>query len=126
MACGARVDSCSNAARVVLSLDDTLALPRPGRRLLAVDVREAYEQRLGSRPDLGPGWHHEAVPLSTLVNALPGWLSGGADITLLLYCRSGNRSAKAAQALRRLGLQQAWSLDGGVALCHGIREAVAA
>ncbi|MFG6486935.1 aminotransferase class V-fold PLP-dependent enzyme [Roseateles sp. BYS78W] len=126
MACGARVDSCSNAARVVLSLDDTLALPQPGRRLLAVDVREAYEQRLGSRPDLGPGWHHEAVPLSTLVNALPGWLSGGADITLLVYCRSGNRSAKAAQALRRLGLQQAWSLDGGVALCHGIREAVAA
>jgi rhodanese-related sulfurtransferase len=66
------------------------------------------------------------VPLSTLVNALPGWLSGRADTTLLLYCRSGNRSAKAAQALRRLGLQEAWSLDGGVALWRGAGEAVVA
>jgi len=59
------------------------------------------------------------VPLSALVNALPGWLARHADTTILLYCRSGNRSAKAAQALRRLGLPQAWSLGGGVALWRG-------
>jgi cysteine desulfurase len=119
MACGARVDACSDAASVELSPQDAMALPERGNRVLAVDVRELYEQRLGLTPELGAGWRRQAVPLSTLVNAIPGWQARDADTSILLYCRSGNRSAKAAQALRRLGLQRVWSLAGGVALWPG-------
>jgi len=35
---------------------------------------------------------------------------------VVFYCRSGNRSAQAANALRRLGHDQSWSLAGGLAL----------
>lgn len=119
MACGARVDTCSAATDVELSPQEATALPDRGHRVLAVDVRELYEQRLGLTPELGAGWRRQAVPLSTLVNAVPGWLAHDADTAILLYCRSGNRSAKAAQALRRLGLQRVWSLAGGVALWPG-------
>ncbi len=35
---------------------------------------------------------------------------------MVCFCRSGNRSAQAARALRRLGHAQAWSLRGGLAL----------
>jgi len=85
---------------------------------LLVDVRELYEHALGGRPDLGQGIQPkvQAVPLSSLLNALPAWLKLEADRPVLFYCRSGNRSAQAALALRRLGHANAWSLEGGLAL----------
>lgn len=86
---------------------------------LLVDVREPYEHALGGRPDLGPGVHPndvQSVPLGSLLNALPAWLKLEADTPVLFYCRSGNRSAQAARALRRLGHANAWSLEGGLAL----------
>jgi cysteine desulfurase len=62
------------------------------------------------------------VPLSALPNALPGWLQLPAEVPVLFYCRSGNRSAQAARALRRLGHARAFSLAGGLALwAEGIR-----
>lgn len=85
---------------------------------LLVDVREPYEHALGDRPDLGQGVHPnvQSVPLGSLLNALPAWLGLEADRPVLFYCRSGNRSAQAARALRRLGHANAWSLEGGLAL----------
>jgi rhodanese-related sulfurtransferase len=54
------------------------------------------------------------VPLSRLAeHAATGC---AADTPLVFFCRSGNRSMKAAQLLRRLGHQQAYSLNGGLAL----------
>ncbi|MNR48233.1 putative adenylyltransferase/sulfurtransferase MoeZ [compost metagenome] len=86
---------------------------------MLVDVREPYEQRLGDAPVFGAHVRCEAVPLSGLLNALPGWLSLPAGTPVLFYCRSGNRSSQAAKALRRLGHAQAWSLAGGLALWSG-------
>lgn len=86
---------------------------------LLVDVREPYEHALGGRPDLGQGVHPnnvQSVPLGSLLNALPAWLKLEAGTPVLFYCRSGNRSAQAARALRRLGHANAWSLEGGLAL----------
>jgi rhodanese-related sulfurtransferase len=78
-----------------------------------VDVREHYEQAAGAhglagRPVL-------SVPLGQLASRIPGWLDG-APVPLVFFCRSGNRSAKAARCLRRLGYAQAYDLSGGIAL----------
>jgi len=115
LACGARVDVGSEAD-VDLTPRALLDRARDGDRLLVVDVRESYEHRLSHTLDLGPGVRRQAVPLSALVNAIPGWLRLDGDTNIVLFCRSGNRNARAARALRRLGIDRVWSLVGGVAL----------
>jgi cysteine sulfinate desulfinase/cysteine desulfurase-like protein/rhodanese-related sulfurtransferase len=79
---------------------------------LLVDVRESCEQAAclpGGRSAL-------SVPLSRLADELPVWLSAQPQVPLVFFCRSGNRSAKAAHCLRRLGYAQAYTLNGGLAL----------
>ena len=117
LACGARVDAPDAAVDVELGLEPLRALVERQPELLLVDVREAYEQRLGHAPDLAaPGVRHQAIALSQLLLALPDWLALPATTPVVFFCRSGNRSAQAARALRRLGHEQAWSLAGGLAL----------
>lgn len=116
VACGARVDSGCTLASSELSLAALHGLLGRHPGLLLVDVREPYEQRLGQAPELGAAVRREAVPLSGLPNALTRWLALPAETPVVFFCRSGNRSAQAAKALRRLGHEQAWSLSGGLAL----------
>lgn len=99
-----------------LGVDALQAMLRAHPDLLLVDVREPYEQRLSQWPDLGVPVKTQAVPLSGLLDALPGWLALPPEVPVLFFCRSGNRSAQAARALHRLGHAQAWSLAGGLAL----------
>ena len=114
MACGARVACARSAERVELDVAGLQALLGEGAhpKPVLVDVREAYEARLSPNEALAP----EAVPLSALINALPRWRALPADTPVVFFCRSGNRSAQAARALRRLGHVQSWSLAGGLAL----------
>jgi cysteine desulfurase len=84
--------------------------------LVLVDVREPYENRLGMAPQLGEQVRRLAVSLSSIINAMPDWPAAESDTTLVLFCRSGNRSAQAAQALRCLGLERTVSQAGGIAL----------
>ena len=35
---------------------------------------------------------------------------------MICLCRSGNRSGKVAEVLRRTGIQRAWNIAGGLAL----------
>ena len=65
----------------------------------------------GARPN-----YANVIGLSQLLQALPDWLALPASTPVVFFCRSGNRSAQAAGALRRLGHDNAWSLAGGVAL----------
>jgi glyoxylase-like metal-dependent hydrolase (beta-lactamase superfamily II)/rhodanese-related sulfurtransferase len=116
MACGARVDTCSKAAGVELKPSELLDRIGRGEKFVLVDVREPYEHRLGIAPQLGEQVRRQAVSLSSIINAIPDWLAAKPGATLVLFCRSGNRSAKAAQALRRLGLERTVSLAGGLAL----------
>lgn len=116
VACGARVDSGCALVSSELSLAALNGLVAGHSGVLLVDVREPYEQRLGQAPELGAAVRREAVPLSGLPNALTRWLALPAETPVVFFCRSGNRSAQAAQALRRLGHEQAWSLSGGLAL----------
>lgn len=123
VACGARVDSACPLASSELSLAALTQMTREHPGLVLVDVREPYEQRLGQAPKLGGAVRCEAVALSGLPNALARWMALPAGTPVVFFCRSGNRSAQAAQALRRLGHEQAWSLSGGLALWPRITAA---
>ncbi|MTV39520.1 aminotransferase class V-fold PLP-dependent enzyme [Duganella radicis] len=79
-----------------------------------VDVREPYE----FAATVAPAWAGRAalsVPLGRLAEYASAWLHAE-QTPLVFFCRSGNRSLKAAQCLRRLGHRQAYSLNGGLAL----------
>ena len=117
LACGARVDARDDSLAQELTPAQLQALLQAHPDLLFVDVREAYEQRLGHAPALAaPQVRHQAIALSQLLQALPDWLALPAPTPVVFYCRSGNRSAQAADVLRRLGHDRAWSLAGGLAL----------
>jgi cysteine sulfinate desulfinase/cysteine desulfurase-like protein/rhodanese-related sulfurtransferase len=80
---------------------------------LLVDVREACECDAGGVNLHGREAH--AVPLSRLAEHLGHFLATP-QRPLVFVCRSGNRSARAALCLQRMGHAQAWSLAGGLAL----------
>ncbi|MYM83749.1 aminotransferase class V-fold PLP-dependent enzyme [Duganella sp. FT50W] len=90
----------------------TFLQTHPNARL--VDVREQYEFAATVAPSPA-GKVALSVPLSRLAEHASTWLHDDAA-PLVFFCRSGNRSMKAAQCLRRLGHPQAYSLNGGLAL----------
>jgi rhodanese-related sulfurtransferase len=81
-----------------------------------IDVREPdeYTGPLGHLPGT------ELVPLATVEEASASW---SREAPLLLICRSGARSAKAAQALARRGFTHLYHLAGGML---AVRETPAA
>ena len=90
---------------------ENFLLTHPDARL--IDVREGYEHAVGGAP-AWPGRAAESVPLSRLPHKMAEWLRGE-QRPLVFFCRSGVRSAKAAQCLHRLGYQNAWHVAGGLA-----------
>ena len=75
--------------------------------LRVIDVREVPEFD-------GPLGHidgAELVPLGTVVDAAAGW---DRSQPLLLVCRMGGRSARAASDLARLGFKNLYNLAGGM------------
>ncbi|MCE4539196.1 aminotransferase class V-fold PLP-dependent enzyme [Pelomonas sp. P7] len=116
VACGARVDGGGECTSSQISPAELRQLLGEPAAVVLVDVREPYEQRLGQVPELGARVQREAVALSGLPNAMGRWLSLPAETMVVFFCRSGNRSAQAARALRRLGHERASSLTGGLAL----------
>ena len=80
---------------------------------MLVDVREACEAAAGAL-DVGARAVLQ-LPLSRLLSQIPAWLAGPRR-PLLMVCRAGNRSARAAACLQRLGYGDVYSLAGGVAL----------
>jgi len=109
-----RAEAQGGVAGADLNLD-SIALARlleAHPQAVLVDVREAYEQAAC----IPGGRAAQSVPLSRLAGFVPGWLDAVEQPPLVFFCRSGNRSAKAAQCLRRLGYRNAFSLGGGIAL----------
>jgi cysteine sulfinate desulfinase/cysteine desulfurase-like protein/rhodanese-related sulfurtransferase len=109
-----RAEAQAAAPQADLNLDG-IALARlleAQPQAVLVDVREVYEQAAC----VPGGRTAHSVPLSRLAAFVPGWLGAVEQPPLVFFCRSGNRSAKAAQCLRRLGYRNAYSLGGGIAL----------
>lgn len=100
-----------------LSMSGLLALLRQVPAMRLVDVRERVEQAVGALAPDDARLRVDHVPMSEFINALPDWFGLANDVPLVFVCRSGNRSAQAAKALRGMGRQKTWSLEGGVALC---------
>jgi adenylyltransferase/sulfurtransferase len=76
-----------------------------GVNLTLLDVREPNEWEIGHIAGA------RLIPVNT-VTARAGELSTADEI--VLYCRSGVRSARALQALRELGFRKLWNLRGGI------------
>lgn len=76
-------------------------------RYRVIDVREQDEWtgELGHIPEA------EHVPLATVREAAGSWPK---DQPLLLVCRSGRRSAKAAETLLQMGFKDVTNLEGGM------------
>src|SRR5450830_130425 len=82
-----------------------------------VDVREAFEHAAGEQT----AWHGRpiaSIPLSVLCAHLPALLDQR-EQPVVLFCRSGNRSARALAMLRRAGHPHAYHLQDGLALSPG-------
>jgi rhodanese-related sulfurtransferase len=78
-----------------------------GQALLLIDVREPFEREIADLPDHG----QRGIPMAEFpqrLDELPR------DRPIVVYCRTGSRSAWAAQFLRARGFESVWNLDGGV------------
>lgn len=75
--------------------------------LRVIDVREPAEfvGELGHLPGA------ELVPLATLPERARAWRR---NEPILLVCRSGNRSARAAEMLGEMGFERLFNLEGGM------------
>jgi sulfur-carrier protein adenylyltransferase/sulfurtransferase len=85
-----------------------------GQPLVLVDVREAFERDLADLPECGQR-HIPLVEFPYRTQELDR------DQPTVIYCRTGNRSAWAAQFLKAQGFDAVWNLSGGV---MGWREEV--
>jgi cysteine desulfurase len=111
---GMAAQAAAQAAEVAqLAPESLAAFLRAHEDAVLVDVREACESDAGSVHLHGR--EAQAVPLSRLAEHLGHFLAAPRR-PLVFVCRSGNRSARAALCLQRLGHAQAWSLTGGLAL----------
>ena len=113
--CGLVEVSASDATDVIAPEQLSLFLTAQPDTVV-VDVREPHEQSAGALAGYLPQqWPVLEVPLSKLADALiKQQLSLGQ--TLLLVCRSGNRSLMACKVLGRMGFNKVYNLKGGTAL----------
>lgn len=83
-----------------------------------VDVREPHEYRgeLGHIPEA------ELAPLAGLANFAMAWPR---EAEIVVVCRSGGRSAAAAEALWRMGFRQVRNMVGGMLRWSAERRPVA-
>ncbi|WP_257388519.1 rhodanese-like domain-containing protein [Tahibacter caeni] len=98
-----------------ISIEEMLALQRAG--VPVVDVREPDEYSAGHVPGavgIPRGVLEFEVDGHPAVNGRRDPALSHRDAPLVLVCRSGGRSALAADALRRLGFAQPLSLAGGL------------
>jgi rhodanese-related sulfurtransferase len=91
---------------------DAFLRAHPDARL--VDVREAAEHQASQGIRQG-AWVASSLPLSAF-GRLPFATPELAKAPVVVVCRSGNRSLKAAHWLRRLGHQNVRHVQGGLAM----------
>ncbi|MGW8247103.1 MAG: rhodanese-like domain-containing protein [Acidiferrobacterales bacterium] len=90
----------------LLNVHDTLRLMND-KTTVVVDVREPKEYAEGHMP------HTVNIPLGKLAER-SGELEKAKEHPVVLVCRSGNRSKKAAVILAKNGFKELYSLNGGV------------
>lgn len=112
------VEVCLSDAKAVLESSQLADFLASHPEALLVDVREPYEQSAGNLNQFIAGSHRVLeLPLTRLCDAMiTGILQK--HQTLVLVCRSGNRSLVAAKMLNRAGFQELYNLKGGIAMLN--------
>ena len=87
-----------------LSPDRVEAMARSGHALI-IDVREGAEYRSGHIP------RAKHISLSQLVHRLK---EVPKDKSVVVVCRSGSRSSKAAELLSQAGYRNVYNMSGGM------------
>ena len=119
LVCG-RIETSTCNASLDVEPEQLQEFFRSHRESLIIDVREPHEYHFEQDWDqLGFDQAPRNVPLTRfadfLSTLLPQWPeTGGKDIIFL--CRSGTRSSRAAQVVRRLGIDSVFHIAGGIAL----------
>ncbi len=90
-----------------ISVTELKGMVDRGDPVVLVDVREQYEWDIGN---LGPQGA-KLIPLKDLPNRLE---EIDPDSDVIVYCRTGARSDRAAQFLRDQGYERVRNLDGGI------------
>ena len=84
-------------------LKELEAALRDGRCLL-IDVRERHEYEAG----------HIPLAINRPMSQLGSWQAEvDGDLQIVLYCKTGGRSRRCADALRARGLREVYILEGG-------------
>jgi sulfur-carrier protein adenylyltransferase/sulfurtransferase len=78
-----------------------------GERIALIDVREPFEWHIANLEEYGA----RHIPLGELLERAD---EIDRDVDVVLYCRSGGRSAGALRQLRAQGFERVASLQGGL------------
>jgi rhodanese-related sulfurtransferase len=81
-----------------------------GERLALIDVREPFEFE-AARIDGA-----ELIPMNTIPEHLDELRSRAAETPLIVLCHHGVRSLNVVGWLRRQGVENCWSMQGGIDL----------
>ncbi|MDI3342030.1 MAG: molybdopterin-synthase adenylyltransferase MoeB [Sphaerobacter sp.] len=106
--CGVRPEPAPTevvAAEWQITPRELAARRAAGETPLVIDVREPHEREIASIPD------STLIPLGDLPRRLPALDSSR---ELVVYCRTGVRSAKALELLRAAGFTRVKNLTGGI------------
>jgi rhodanese-related sulfurtransferase len=81
-----------------------------GEKVALLDVREPFEHRIASLEGA------ELIPMNTIPDHLDAIREKAAAAPLIVICHHGVRSLNVVQWLRRQGVENCWSLAGGIDL----------
>jgi len=109
-------DLVASAKAAIAEIDGDRLMQLQAAGFPVVDVREPAEFAAGHVPaavNIPRGVLEFEIDGHPAVNGIKDPALGHRDQPIILYCRSGARSALAAEALKRLGFVEPLSLAGG-------------
>ena len=87
-----------------ISVEDLKQMRDTGEEFFLLDVREPHEVERAALGGIN-------IPLATIAASLDQIPK---DQKVVVHCKTGGRSAKATTALRQLGYDDAWNVQGGI------------
>jgi rhodanese-related sulfurtransferase len=79
-----------------------------GETLALIDVREPFEHRAAHIEGA------ELIPMNSIPEHLPELRTKSAEAPLIVICHHGVRSLNVVSWLRRQGVANCWSMEGGI------------
>ena len=120
LVCGLIKSDFSNSdASITIQHDQLKSFFAEHQDSLIIDVREAHEFAFATDwATLGFDSPPQNVPLTRLTGFLPNLLSlhRESNRDIIFLCRSGRRSGRAAEVARRIGIDTARHIAGGIAM----------